>query len=41
MSPVKGLEEDNVYSVFVTYLEVYNNYIYDLLEDIPENNMQK
>ncbi|XP_048812252.1 kinesin-like protein KIF23 isoform X5 [Lagopus muta] len=30
---VEEVDEDNVYSVFVSYIEIYNNYIYDLLED--------
>uniref|UniRef100_A0A8C2UFB1 Kinesin-like protein n=1 Tax=Coturnix japonica TaxID=93934 RepID=A0A8C2UFB1_COTJA len=29
------VDEDNVYSVFVSYIEIYNNYIYDLLEETP------
>ncbi|XP_030044547.1 kinesin-like protein KIF23 isoform X12 [Microcaecilia unicolor] len=29
------VDEDSVYSVFVSYVEIYNNYIYDLLEEIP------
>ncbi|NWX38181.1 KIF23 protein, partial [Notiomystis cincta] len=29
------VDEDNVYGVFVSYIEIYNNYIYDLLEDAP------
>ncbi|XP_072321536.1 kinesin-like protein KIF23 [Eucyclogobius newberryi] len=28
-----GVDEDCCYSVFVSYIEIYNNYIYDLLED--------
>ncbi|XP_067411589.1 kinesin-like protein KIF23 isoform X3 [Emydura macquarii macquarii] len=32
---VEGVDEDNVYGVFVSYIEIYNNYIYDLLEEIP------
>ncbi|XP_011608280.2 kinesin-like protein KIF23 isoform X4 [Takifugu rubripes] len=28
------MDEDCCYSVFVSYIEVYNNYIYDLLEDV-------
>ncbi|XP_048723021.2 kinesin-like protein KIF23 isoform X3 [Caretta caretta] len=32
---VEEIEEDNVYSVFVSYIEIYNNYIYDLLEEVP------
>lgn len=33
-SRVPYLDEDNMYSVFVTYVEVYNNNVYDLLEDM-------
>ncbi|NXY84579.1 KIF23 protein, partial [Alcedo cyanopectus] len=32
---VEEMDEDNVYSVFVSYIEIYNNYIYDLLEEAP------
>lgn len=32
-SPLNGLDEDNMYAVFITYVEVYNNSVYDLLED--------
>ena len=32
-SRVAGLEEDNNYSVFVSFVEIYNNYIYDLLDE--------
>ncbi|XP_019389444.1 PREDICTED: kinesin-like protein KIF23 isoform X5 [Crocodylus porosus] len=32
---VEEVDEDSVYSVFVSYVEIYNNYIYDLLEEIP------
>ncbi|MBN3281473.1 KIF23 protein, partial [Polyodon spathula] len=31
----EGIDEDSVYSVFVSYIEIYNNYIYDLLEEVP------
>ncbi|CAI9595861.1 unnamed protein product, partial [Staurois parvus] len=31
----KEVDEDSVYSVFVSYIEIYNNYIYDLLEEVP------
>lgn len=27
------VDEDNAYAVFVTYTEIYNNSVYDLLED--------
>ncbi|XP_063170083.1 kinesin-like protein KIF23 isoform X9 [Candoia aspera] len=29
------VDEDSVYSVFVSYIEIYNNYIYDLLDESP------
>lgn len=32
---LSGIDEDNMYAVFVTYIEVYNNSVYDLLEDGP------
>ncbi|XP_053574461.1 kinesin-like protein KIF23 isoform X7 [Bombina bombina] len=31
---VEEVDEDSVYSVFVSYIEIYNNYIYDLLEEV-------
>lgn len=33
----EGVDEDSCYSVFVSYIEIYNNYIYDLLEDTPDD----
>ncbi|KAM3869948.1 kinesin-like protein KIF23 [Diretmus argenteus] len=30
-----GVDEDSSHSVFVSYIEIYNNYIYDLLEETP------
>lgn len=33
-SIVQDVEEDNNYGVFVSYVEIYNNYIYDLLEEL-------
>ncbi|XP_023568344.1 kinesin-like protein KIF23 isoform X1 [Octodon degus] len=30
---VEQVDEDSVYGVFVSYIEIYNNYIYDLLEE--------
>ncbi|XP_076647580.1 kinesin-like protein KIF23 [Halictus rubicundus] len=32
-SQVISVDQDNAYSVFVTYVEIYNNSVYDLLED--------
>lgn len=34
-SKAEGVDEDSSYSVFVSYIEIYNNYIYDLLEEAP------
>lgn len=34
---VEEVDEDNVYAVFVSYIEIYNNYIYDLLEETPSD----
>ncbi|XP_060709021.1 kinesin-like protein KIF23 isoform X6 [Hemiscyllium ocellatum] len=31
------VDEDSVYSLFVSYIEIYNNYLYDLLEEIPHD----
>ena len=33
MAPLHGIDEDNMYAVFITYVEVYNNNVYDLLEE--------
>ncbi|KAL2094055.1 hypothetical protein ACEWY4_011367 [Coilia grayii] len=35
-----GVDEDSSYSVFVSYIEIYNNYIYDLLEDTPADPLK-
>uniref|UniRef100_A0A0A9YR00 Kinesin-like protein n=1 Tax=Lygus hesperus TaxID=30085 RepID=A0A0A9YR00_LYGHE len=32
------VEPDFCYAVFITYIEIYNNSVYDLLEDIYEDN---
>ncbi|XP_033102278.1 kinesin-like protein KIF23 isoform X2 [Anneissia japonica] len=32
---ISNVDEDNNYAVFVSYIEIYNNYIYDLLEEAP------
>lgn len=32
-SKADDVDEDSSYSVFVSYIEIYNNYIYDLLEE--------
>ncbi|XP_062357149.1 kinesin-like protein KIF23 [Cinclus cinclus] len=37
---VEEVDEDNVYGVFVSYIEIYNNYIYDLLEEAPLDSIK-
>ncbi|XP_069699062.1 kinesin-like protein KIF23 isoform X2 [Periplaneta americana] len=37
---IENVEEDNTYAVFVTYVEIYNNAVYDLLEEIPEDTLR-
>jgi len=36
---VTGVDEDATYAVFVSYIEIYNNYVYDLLEELPYDNI--
>ncbi|XP_063702166.1 kinesin-like protein KIF23 isoform X2 [Culicoides brevitarsis] len=36
-----GVDEDNMYAVFVTYVEVYNNSVFDLLEEPSTSNMRQ
>lgn len=38
---VPGVDEDNQYAVFVTYIEIYNNSVYDLLDDSFEDQITK
>lgn len=35
VTKVEGINEDNQYAVFVTYVEIYNNSVFDLLEEGP------
>ncbi|KAI5632492.1 kinesin motor domain-containing protein [Phthorimaea operculella] len=37
ITKIDGINEDNQYAVFVTYVEIYNNSVFDLLEDGPPN----
>ena len=30
---VGGVDEDSNYAIFISYVEIYNNFIYDLLEE--------
>jgi len=33
------LDEDNAFAVFISYTEIYNNYVFDLLENINETGI--
>ena len=35
---IDDVDEDNAYAVFVSYCEIYNNYVYDLLEEPQQDN---
>ncbi|CDW52510.1 Kinesin domain containing protein [Trichuris trichiura] len=35
-SSVRCINDDNAFAVFVSYIEVYNNYVYDLLDSQPD-----
>lgn len=37
---VDSMDEDCSYSIFVSFIEIYNNYVYDLLEETPEDTIQ-
>jgi len=37
---IDNVDDDNTYAVFVTYVEIYNNAVYDLLEDVPEDTLR-
>lgn len=40
VTKIEGLNEDNQYAVFVTYVEIYNNSVFDLLEDsVPSKTL--
>jgi kinesin family protein 23 len=32
----ESVDEHNRFAVFVTYVEIYNNAMYDLLKDVPK-----
>jgi len=35
------VDEDSGYSVMVSYVEIYNNYVYDLLEELPSDPIKQ
>lgn len=37
---IENVDDDNTYAVSVTYVEIYNNAVYDLLEDVPEDTLR-
>jgi len=38
---IMDLDQDVAYSVFVTYVEIYHNYVYDLLEDVSDGEIRR
>ena len=32
---IEDVDEAVPYTVFVSYIEIYNNYVYDLLDELP------
>ncbi len=36
---IEDVNPDNAYSVFVTYIEIYNDNVFDLLENINETDV--
>lgn len=40
VSTVDGVDQDNMYAVFITYVEVYNNSVYDLLDENNQKTLQ-
>lgn len=40
VTTLSGIDEDNSYAVFITYVEIYNNSVYDLLEPSTNNRLQ-
>lgn len=38
VTTLSGLDEDNSFAIFITYVEIYNNSVYDLLEPTTNRN---
>lgn len=36
---ITDVQQDNAYAVFVTYIEIYNDNVFDLLENINETDV--
>ena len=37
----QAVDEDSLYAVFVSYVEIYNNYVYDLLEEQSSDSIKR
>ncbi|VVC44885.1 Kinesin motor domain, conserved site,P-loop containing nucleoside triphosphate hydrolase,Kinesin motor [Cinara cedri] len=37
---VTNINQDSAYSVFISYVEIYHNYVYDLLEDVSDGEIR-
>lgn len=35
------IDQDVAYSVFISYVEIYGNYVYDLLEDVSDGEIRR
>lgn len=38
---LEGIDEDSTYAIFISYVGIYNNIVYDLLEDILDFGRSK
>ncbi|XP_026809315.1 kinesin-like protein KIF23 [Rhopalosiphum maidis] len=38
---IMDIEQDVAYSVFISYVEIYHNYVYDLLEDVSDGEIRR
>lgn len=38
---VMDIEQDVAYSVFISYVEIYHNYVYDLLENVSDGEIRR
>ncbi|CAH1391401.1 unnamed protein product [Nezara viridula] len=38
---ITNIDVDNAYAVFVTFVEIYNNSVYDLLEECPDDGLRQ
>jgi len=38
---ITDIDQDVAYSVFISYVEIYHNYVYDLLEDVSDGEIRR